>query len=339
MRKDVVEYCRSCHVCQLVGKPNQKIPPAHLNPIPAFEEPFTKVIIDCVGPLPKTKVGNQYLLTIMCASTRFPEAIPLRNIKSRTIVNALTKFFTSVGLPLSVQSDQGSNFTSQVFKQVCHAVVEYLGHVLAKVDAIVKFPVPQCKKELMRFLGMAGYYRKFCPNFSTIANPLTCLLKKSSKFIWNETCQQAFEQIKAILMVSPVLSSPNFEKEFVLQIDASDVGCGAVLLQEDEDDVCHPVAYFSKKFSKCQRNYSTVEKECLSMLLALQHFDVYLYTSAHPVVVFTDHNPLTFVNKMRNKNQRLMRWSLELQEHNIVIKHIKGRENIIADALSRIVVD
>ena len=87
------------------------------------------------------------------------------------------------------------------------------------------------------------------------------------------------------------------------------------------------------------KNYSTVEKECLSMLLALQHFDVYLYSSVHPVVVFTDHNPLTFVHKMKNKNQRLMRWSLELQDHNIVIKHIKGRENLIADALSRVSVD
>ena len=74
------------------------------------------------------------------------------------------------------------------------------------------------------------------------------------------------------------------------------------------------------------------------MLLALQHFDVYLYSSVHPVV-FTDHNPLTFVHKMKNKNQRLMRWSLELQDHNIVIKHIKGRENLIADALSRVSVD
>ena len=88
-------------------------------------------------------------------------------------------------------------------------------------------------------------------------------------------------------MVSPVLSSPNFDKEFSLQIDASDMGCGAVLLQEDKNFVCHPVAYFSKKFSNCQKNYSTVEKECLSMLLALQHFDVYLYSSVHPVVVFT----------------------------------------------------
>jgi hypothetical protein len=186
---------------------------------------------------------------------------------------------------------------------------------------------------------MAGYYRKFCPNFSTIANPLTCLLKKNSQFIWNETCQQAFEQIKSILIVSPVLASPNFEKEFSMQIDASDVGCGAVLLQEDENCIYHPVAYFSKKFTNCQRNYSTVEKECLSMLLALQHFDVYLCSSLYPIVIFTDHNPLTFVHKMRNKNQRLMRWSLELQEHNIVIKHIKGRENIIADALSRVIVE
>ena len=242
-----------------------------------------------------------------------------------------------------------ANLTVSLMKtEFCHAVVEYLGHIVgnghvrpvfAKVNAILNFPAPQTKKELMRFLGMVGYYRKFCPNFSTIANPLTCLLKKNNKFIWDQSCQQALDQIKTILMVSPVLSSPNFDKEFSLQIDASDVGCGAVLLQEDENFVCHPVAYFSKKFSKCQKNYSTVEKECLSMLLALQHFDVYLYSSVHPVVVFTDHNPLTFVHKMKNKNQRLMRWSLELQDHNIVIKHIKGRENLIADALSRVSVD
>ena len=120
LRKDVSEYCKSCHTCQVVGKPNQKIPPAPLKPIPAFDEPFSRVIIDCVGPLPKTKSGNQYLLTIMCASTRFPEAIALRNIKAATIVTALIKFFTLVGLPKSIQSDQGSNFTSGLFQQVMH---------------------------------------------------------------------------------------------------------------------------------------------------------------------------------------------------------------------------
>lgn len=104
--------------CQVVGKPNQVIPKALLKPIPAFQEPFSRIMIDCVRPLPKTKKGNQYLLTIMCASTRFPEAIPLRNIKAKTIVQALTKFFTLVGLPKSIQSDQGSNFMSGLFQQV-----------------------------------------------------------------------------------------------------------------------------------------------------------------------------------------------------------------------------
>ena len=120
LKTDVSNYCRSCHTCQVVGKPNQVIPKAGLQPIPAFDEPFSRIIIDCVGPLPKTKSGNEYLLTIMCAPTRFPEAIPLRNIKTKTIVKALVKFFTFVGLPKSVQSDQGSNFMSGIFQQVMH---------------------------------------------------------------------------------------------------------------------------------------------------------------------------------------------------------------------------
>ena len=99
MRQDVVEYCKTCHTCQVTGKPNQVIPKAPLKPIPAFDEPFSRVIIDCVGPMPKTKAGNEYLLTIMCASTRFPEAIPLRKITAQNIVKALVKFFTMFGIP------------------------------------------------------------------------------------------------------------------------------------------------------------------------------------------------------------------------------------------------
>lgn len=118
MRQDIAAFCRSCHTCQMIGKPNQVIPKAPLKPIPAFEEPFSRVIIDCVGPLPKTRSGNQYLLTIMCASTRFPEAVPLRDTKAPTIIKALTKFFSVFGLPKSVQSDQGSNSMSGLFQQV-----------------------------------------------------------------------------------------------------------------------------------------------------------------------------------------------------------------------------
>ena len=786
LKSDVSKYCKTCHTCQMVGKPNQTIPKAQLHPIPAFDEPFSRILIDCVGPLPRTKSGNEYLLTIMCTSTRFPEAIPLRNIKTKSIVKALIKFFTFVGLPKSVQSDQGSNFMSGIFQQVmhelgikqfrssayhpesqgalerfhqtlknmirsycfdtekdwdegihlllfavresvqeslgfspfelvfghsirgplkllkekflsndetplnllqyvsdfrnrlsracevarsnlkksqgkmkarydnhvidrkfepgdkvlallpipgrplqarpytidkktsdlnyiintpgrrknkqmchvnmlkeyfdrgssiskpitvvntvpqesnvfepevnsdfidksdpgpsklensdilrnlnnklshlkpsqqeelkqliheyehlfpdiptrtdkiyhdvivedskpikqhpyrmnplkrkylqdevkyllendfiepsqsnysspcilvpksngtyrmctdyrkvnsvtkevsafatpnglyqykvmpfgmknspatfqrlvnniicgldgcdayiddviiysdswsdhlqrimkffdrlskakltvnlaktefCHATVTFLGHLVgqgqvkpleAKVNAISEFPVPKCKRQLMRFPGMAGYYRKFCKNFSGIAEPLTNLLKKSTKFKWNDKCQDAFDRLKAILKSAPVLLAPDFDKCFKLAVDASDVGIGAVLLQEDNNGIDHPVCYFSKKFNKHQKNYSTIEKECLALILAIQQFEVYLTSSTSPIVVFSDHNPLSFLHKLKNKNQRLLRWSLLLQEFNLDIRHIKGKDNIIPDALSRV---
>ena len=206
----------------------------------------------------------------------------------------------------------------------------------AKINAISEFPVPKCKRQLMRFLGMAGYYRKFCKNFSGIAEPLTNLLKKSTKFKWNDKCQDAFDRLKAILKSAPVLLAPDFDKCFKLAVDASDVGIGAVLLREDNNGIDHPVCYFSKKFNKHQKNYSTIEKECLALILAIQQFEVYLTSSTSPIVVFSDHNPLSFLHKLKNKNQRLLRWSLLLQEFNLDIRHIKGKDNIIPYALSRV---
>ena len=104
---------------------------------------------------------------------------------------------------------------------------------------------------------------------------------------------------------------------------------------EDGNGVDHPVSYFSKKNNKHEKNYSTIEKECLSLILASQYFEVYLISSASPTVVFSDHNPLIFIHQIKNKNQRLLRWSLLLQEYNLDIMHIKGKDNIISDALSR----
>lgn len=817
VRKAVAEHCRHCHVCQMVGKPNQNPPKAPLHPIPAFEEPFSRVIIDCVGPLPRTSAGNEYLLTVMCAATRFPEAIPLRNIKTQTVVKALVKFFTQYGLPKSVQSDQGSNFTARLFDQVmtelgivhccssayhpqsqgalerfhqtfknmlriyvnqhekdwdlgvpfllfatrdsvqeslgftpfelvfghsvrgplkmvkekwldtedeatnlltyvikmkerlseacslakdnlkvaqaqmktwydkaarkrqfsvgdqvlillpipgnplqarfigpctvlqklgdldyvvstperrkkvqrCHvnmmkpyyteggavagvavlanegpnldfegtpcpmklenskvlsnlevklshlddtkvselsdliqefeglfpdvpgkacgaehdvdvgdatpikqhpyrvgpekrkamrneidymlengiiepcvsewcspclltpkpdnswrfctdfrkvnqvtktdsypmpriddlidqlgntrfvskldllkgywqvplterakdisafatpdglfrylvtpfgmknsgatfqrftnkvvaglrntrvyvddiivytdtwnehvvalralferlaeyrttvnlvksefakATVKFLGHIVgqgqvvpvtAKVQAICDFKPPTDRKGLMRFLGMIGFYRRFCRNFSDVVVPLTNLLGGSVKFVWTQTCQTAFEKAKRILMDSPVLKAPDFDKRFKMYCDASDSGVGSVLVQDDSQGIEHPVSFFSKKLDKAQRNYSTIEKEALSLLLSLKHFDVYIESSDVPVQVYTDHNPLVFVHRMKGKNQRLLRWSLTLQEYNLEILHVKGKDNVVADTLSR----
>ena len=224
------------------------------------------------------------------------------------------------------------------------AYVTYLGHQVgqgqvkpldAKVEAIVNFPTPKNRRELMRFLGMAGYYRKFCKNFSLVAEPLTRLLCKDQRFTWNMNCVGAFTKIKGLLMSAPVLVTPQFDKPFILMVDASDIGVGAVLLQEDHRSLEHPIAYFSQKFNKSQRNYCTSEKEALALIMALHHFDFYLSAAQYPIRVYTDHNPLTFLNRLRDKNQRLMRWSIIFQGYDLNIQHIAGKDNVLADALSR----
>ena len=117
LHKDASQFCKTCHTCQIVGKHNQTIPVAPLIPIPACGQPFDKVIIDCVRPLPTTRSGHVYLLTIMDVVTRYPEAIPLRKITASKVSEALVKFLTKMGLPKVVQHDQGSNFTSSLFKK------------------------------------------------------------------------------------------------------------------------------------------------------------------------------------------------------------------------------
>ena len=107
--------------------------------------------------------------------------------------------------------------------------------------------------------------------------------------------------------------APNFAKEFKLAADASNAGAGSVLMQEGGNGVDHPVSYLSKMFNTHQKNYSTIEIEFLSLILALQHFEVCLTSSSSATVVFSDHDPLTFILEIKNKNQRLLKWSLLLQ--------------------------
>lgn len=133
---------------------------------------------------------------------------------------------------------------------------------------------------------------------------------------------------------SPVLTAPQFDKPFMLQVDASHVGAGAVLLQSDVRGVKRQVGFFSKKFNSYQMNYSVIEKEALALIWGLQHFDLYTGSGA-PLVVYTDHNPLTFLRSLPNPNQRLMRWALFSQPYHLDVRHIKGSENVMADALSR----
>lgn len=115
------------------------------------------------------------------------------------------------------------------------------------------------------------------------------------------------------------------------EMDASDEAAGAVLLQLSDDDVLHTICYASAKFKSYQRAYSTVEKEALALLMALDKFEAYWDNADNEIIVFSEYNPPQFVNSMKNRNQRLTRWFLALQPY----KHIKGNENLIADVLSR----
>ena len=169
---------------------------------------------------------------------------------------------------------------------------------------------------------MIGFYRIYCKNLASVVSPMTELLKKGSKFNFSCDCIYAFAKSKSLLTSSSVLCAPDFDKEFKLAVDASDVGSGAVLLQEGDDKIDHPVAYFSKKFNKQQKNYSTIEKEALALVLAIQHFSVYVSGGNKPHQVFTDHNSLTFIEKMKDKNHRILNYFLLLQEHNLCINHI-----------------
>ena len=116
--KKSVDYIKTCHTCQLSGKPNQTVKVAPLYPIPAIGQPFQHLIIDCVGPLPPSKSGAVYLLTVMCQNTRYPAAYPLRTLTTKVVVRALSQFISIFGIPKTIQSDQGSNFTLHLFAQV-----------------------------------------------------------------------------------------------------------------------------------------------------------------------------------------------------------------------------
>lgn len=228
--------------------------------------------------------------------------------------------------------------------QLGMAEVQYLGHRVgggtmkpepAKVQAIHDWPTPQTKKQIMSFLGTASYYRKFVPNFSTVAKPLTDLTRKNSPRMihWTPACDSAFQQLKSALASNPVLAAPDYKKCFVVQTDASTYGLGAVLSQVNEAGEEHPIAFISRKLLDREVAYATIEKECLAIVWALKKLQPYLY--GREFTILTDHNPLTWLNRVSGDNGRLLRWSLALQPYNFTIQYRHGSQHQNADGLSR----
>ena len=192
----------------------------------------------------------------------------------------------------------------------------YLGHVVGngevrpeetKVQAVRDFPPPTTKRRVRAFLGLTGYYRKFIPDYAEIAAPLTDLTKKTApnRVNWSEECNRSFASLKDRLCTEPILRSPDFDREFILQTDASDRGIGAVLSQTDEDGVEHPIAFHSRKLIPREERYSTVEKECLAIKAATHNFRVYLL--GRQFTIQTDHRALEWLDRLKDNNARLTR--------------------------------
>ena len=220
----------------------------------------------------------------------------------------------------------------------------YLGHEVghggvrpeqAKVLAIQHMAQPRTKKEVRAFLGITGYYRRFIQNYAILAQPLTDLTKKNvpDKIPWSPESEEAFHKLKRALTSSTVMRNPDFSQPFTLQTDASKKGLGAVLSQNEY----FPIAYYSQKLRDREKKYSTVEQECLVIVSGIRAFETYLI--GKPFVLQTDHQALQWLQKCKDRNTRLLRWSLMPEPCTFMIQHCQGLQNGNADALAKLPVD
>lgn len=223
--------------------------------------------------------------------------------------------------------------------------LQYLGHTVsadgitpdeANTDKIRRFPVPNSKKSLRSWLGLVQYYKAYLLNFSQRASKLYDLLKEGVKFEWRQEHQSIFEDLREALLKPPILTLPDFEREFFLQVDASNTALGACLSQFDEQNKEHPVVFLSRRLRKNEVKYDIREKEALAVVWAVTKLRPYLISK--PFTILSDHLNLEFLKK-HEQPDRLARWHLKLQSFSFVIKYRPGRANANADALSRVIYD
>ena len=219
--------------------------------------------------------------------------------------------------------------------------VDFLGHRVgaegldqekAKTEAIVSWTVPTTKKELQRFLGLAGYYRKFIENYAHVAAPLTKLTGTSMAFEWTTEQQTAFDELKRRLVAAPVLALPDVSKPFVIHTDASVYAVGAAL-QQDQGKGLQPVAFMSVTLTEPQRSWPTHEQEMFAVVEGCRYWRHLI--SGRSVTARSDHNSLQHFFTQRTLSPRQVRWMEELAEYDIEIEYVKGKQNVVADALSR----
>jgi len=217
----------------------------------------------------------------------------------------------------------------------CRDQLEYLGYLinrkgvrptLKKVEAITNIAPPTTRKQLRSFIGMVNYYRDMWPKRAHLLAPLSTLTSAKVPWKWTDECQQSFDTMKRLIARETLLTYPDFNKAFEIHTDASKVQLGACISQEGK-----PVAFYSRKLNPAQTQYTTTERELLSIVETLKEFRNILL--GQEIIVHTDHENLTYKNF---NSDRVMRWRLFIEEYSPNLKYIKGDENVVADALSRL---
>ncbi|XP_074373866.1 uncharacterized protein LOC141714233 [Apium graveolens] len=215
--------------------------------------------------------------------------------------------------------------------------VQFLGHIVSnegikvdptKIEAITNWERPRTATEVRSFLGLAGYYRRFVQNFSRIATPLTKLTRKNEKFIWNDKCEESFQELKQRLITAPVLSLPDDQGNFIIYSDASHKGLGCVLIQHEK-----VIAYASRQLKPHEQKYPTHDLELAAIVFALKIWRHYLY--GEKCEIFTDHKSLKYIFTQKELNMRQRRWLELIKDYNCSINYHPGKANVVADALSR----
>ncbi|KAK1601973.1 hypothetical protein QYE76_027078 [Lolium multiflorum] len=201
-------------------------------------------------------------------------------------------------------------------------------HVQHVREAIHNWPTPTNVGQVRSFHGLAGFYRRFVKDFSTIACPLNELTKKNVPFVWGKAQQKAFDELKKRLTEAPLLALPDFTKTFEIECDASGLGIGGVLMQNGK-----PVAYYSEKLDGARLNYPIYDKELYALVRVLEVWQHYLWPKEF--VIHSDHESLKYLKSQHNLNKRHAKWVEFIESFPYVIKYKKGKENVVADALSR----
>ncbi len=226
--------------------------------------------------------------------------------------------------------------------QLCQTKIKILGHIVEygscrpdpeKIQGIQNFPIPEKVQQLQSFLGSVNYYRRFIKHLAQLVKPLYAMtsVKSPKTLVWNAEALDAFTRCKKA-MTELVIHMPDLNGKFLIQTDASGLGLGAVLVQI-VDGERKPCSFISRNLIGAERNYSATELECLAVVWAILKFRTFV--ECCKFTIETDHKALKWLMEMKDPRGRLGRWVMTLQGYSFDIQHLPGKENFVADALSR----